>query len=343
MTAETDFTTIRGERRAIDAIVRAVGCASDLVLIVPHGGQASALARRVPTLWDLSDAHRRLQQAEYTHQNAPFPADTRPPFRAPHHTSHGHTLRAEARLARFGVLYLKDLLAFHCEVLAELRDVLGEMDAERPMVIATVAPCACHEHQPPLGECRCDGVMRRTYQARLAGACEGLRNPVTVRCDTLTAVARDGEPPAPSSSVLRQQVATWRAAHAASNQHRPYRGPWRATWLAIATRNPWLQRCWDPTVSESMHECHSAEELWLRFQRGNWALGTAFVLGDVCFINQVNGGDEWLVIRRGLAFESMTALLCFPDAASLARFCRAVVEADDEQLRRHEYDWRVPK
>ncbi len=43
-----------------------------------------------------------------------------------------------------------------------------------------------------------------------------------------------------------------------------------------------------------------------RIGNGNWAIGTAFYYRDLCFINQVDGGDEWLTIRHGIAFESMT-------------------------------------
>jgi hypothetical protein len=36
-------------------------------------------------------------------------------------------------------------------------------------------------------------------------------------------------------------------------------------------------------------------------------LGQAFFLGDLCFIQQVGGGDEWLVIKENVAFESVSA------------------------------------
>jgi hypothetical protein len=37
-----------------------------------------------------------------------------------------------------------------------------------------------------------------------------------------------------------------------------------------------------------------------------WSLGTALYYQDLCLINQVDGGDEWLTIRHGVAFESIT-------------------------------------
>ena len=39
-------------------------------------------------------------------------------------------------------------------------------------------------------------------------------------------------------------------------------------------------------------------------EHGNWCLGSAFYLGDVCFIEQVAGAGEWLVIKQNVAFES---------------------------------------
>ena len=46
------------------------------------------------------------------------------------------------------------------------------------------------------------------------------------------------------------------------------------------------------------------------FKRGNRCLGEAFVYRDLCFMNQVNGGDEWLTMKGFgddvLVFESIS-------------------------------------
>lgn len=39
-------------------------------------------------------------------------------------------------------------------------------------------------------------------------------------------------------------------------------------------------------------------ELERFFKNGNWCLGEAVIFGDLCFINQINGGDEWLTIKK---------------------------------------------
>ena len=50
--------------------------------------------------------------------------------------------------------------------------------------------------------------------------------------------------------------------------------------------------------------CSDATELKCRREHGNWCLGSAFYLGDLCFIEQTDGAGEWLVIKQNVAFES---------------------------------------
>lgn len=78
-----------------------------------------------------------------------------------------------------------------------------------------------------------------------------------------------------------------------------------ATWLVIGEANRWIQRACDPPFTPaSFVACADAAELAARLAHGNWCLGQAFFLGDLCFIQQVGGGDEWLVIKQNVAFES---------------------------------------
>jgi len=103
-----------------------------------------------------------------------------------------------------------------------------------------------------------------------------------------------------------------------------------ATWLAIGSANRWIQRACDPPFTgASFVACTDAAELAERLSRGNWCLGQAFFLGELCFIQQVGGGDEWLVIKQNVAFESascgtMIATARFADF--LARIQAATVE-----------------
>ena len=70
-------------------------------------------------------------------------------------------------------------------------------------------------------------------------------------------------------------------------------------WLEIGLRNPWIREACDPPFTrKSFHRCATREELRERIWHGNWCLGQAFYLGDLCFIQQVDGGDEWLSGER---------------------------------------------
>ena len=102
------------------------------------------------------------------------------------------------------------------------------------------------------------------------------------------------------------------------------------TWLAIGEANRWIRRACDPPFTRKCFvECADATELAERLAHGNWCLGQAFFLGDLCFIQQVDGGDEWLVIKHNIEFESascghMIASGTFADF--LARVQAATVE-----------------
>lgn len=67
----------------------------------------------------------------------------------------------------------------------------------------------------------------------------------------------------------------------------------------------------DPFLEEYPYEfCRIDDIDALReyFERGNWAIRQGVVFGDLAFINQVNGGDEWWTLKRDgegwMAFES---------------------------------------
>jgi len=79
------------------------------------------------------------------------------------------------------------------------------------------------------------------------------------------------------------------------------------TWLKIGKKNPWIMNASDPEFTlRSFSECKTIEEIKQQFEHGNWCSGQAFYYQDLCFINQVDGGDEWLTIKDDLAFESIT-------------------------------------
>ena len=63
-----------------------------------------------------------------------------------------------------------------------------------------------------------------------------------------------------------------------------------AGWLKVGRDNPWIRGAWDPAFDdESFGECKDGEHLVERLLHGNWCLGQAFYLGDLCLINQIDG------------------------------------------------------
>ncbi len=81
-----------------------------------------------------------------------------------------------------------------------------------------------------------------------------------------------------------------------------------AIWLGVGRRNPWIASAADPPFSEkSFTHCAGDGELLDYLAAGNWSVGQAFYRGNLCFIEQAEAGDEWLVARGALPFESVSA------------------------------------
>lgn len=107
-------------------------------------------------------------------------------------------------------------------------------------------------------------------------------------------------------------------------------------WLQIGERNPWISNAYDPPFSkESFCRCESLEALYSELSKGNWCLGQAFYFENIAFINQVDGGDEWLVIREALPFESISVR--FLSLNDFREFCSRIKKATDTMLKKLEY------
>lgn len=70
--------------------------------------------------------------------------------------------------------------------------------------------------------------------------------------------------------------------------------------IAACNKNPWLA---DPEndlfgYEYSFREVSGMDELRDIFIHGNWAIRTGYVLKDLAFIQQANGGDEWLTLKK---------------------------------------------
>ena len=120
-------------------------------------------------------------------------------------------------------------------------------------------------------------------------------------------------------------------------------------WIQIRKMNPWISQLGsrnpedecafeEPFGESYFYECRTVDELIDQFRNGNWALGQAFYYRNLCFINQVDGGDEWMVIREDIDFESISTLpFIEEDPESLKRWIEQVFKATDEQLINLEY------
>lgn len=90
-------------------------------------------------------------------------------------------------------------------------------------------------------------------------------------------------------------------------QAEPKQSRFMSKWLDIGKKNEWICEAYDPPFNtKSFHQCKDDAELIDKFKHGNWSLGQAFHIGDLCFIQQVDGGDEWLTIKEDQAFESIS-------------------------------------
>jgi hypothetical protein len=82
--------------------------------------------------------------------------------------------------------------------------------------------------------------------------------------------------------------------------------------IVACNKNPWLaDREYDLSdYCYSFREVSGVGELQELFDHGNWALRTGYILNDLAFVQQVDGGDEWLALKyeggRWRDFESIS-------------------------------------
>jgi hypothetical protein len=100
-----------------------------------------------------------------------------------------------------------------------------------------------------------------------------------------------------------------------------------ATWLLLGQANRWIRQAWDPPFTRaSFTRCAHAADLKFFLAHGNWSLGSAFYIGELGFIEQTGGGDEWLVIKQNVAVESVSAAAMI-EAGTFDEFLERVLVA----------------
>lgn len=119
---------------------------------------------------------------------------------------------------------------------------------------------------------------------------------------------------------------------------------------AKCQKNGWLKRGgydWqdDPFLEEYPYEfdrCFSMEDLRDFFRQGNWAIRQGVVYGDLAFIQQVNGGDEWWTLKKDEAgnwhdFESISFKRIASDISELTRYIAGMRLATVEECKHLDY------
>jgi hypothetical protein len=108
-------------------------------------------------------------------------------------------------------------------------------------------------------------------------------------------------------------------------------------WERIGKKNIWIREAYDPPFDRTMlKKCDSIVDLQAQLAFDNWCLGQGFFYENLCFINQVASGDEWLTIRNDLPFESFT----FAKIIRRGKFPELIerlFKATDDQLRNLTY------
>jgi magnesium chelatase family protein len=239
---DLDLSDVLGMLDARFALEVTAAGGHHLMLSGPKGAGKTTLAERIPGLLpDLSVEESLELSAIYSLAGGLPPGGgliTRPPFRAPHHSSSrtsllgggtGRVRPGEVSRAHTGTLFLDEFPLFNADIIEALRQPLesgeitiarGEQSATFPartMVVIACNPCPCGDYHPTNRDnrCVCTEVRRREYRKKLSG-------PIIDRIDVVRHVepvrpheARDPLAHPEDTASVRARVEAARARQAA--------------------------------------------------------------------------------------------------------------------------------